>query len=78
MKSSSTVYIGPSLEHIVHEGTVFRNGYPSKFEDTIGVYPFLRELMVPVESLAEAKKSIRDPESSMSMLYRKAEKIRRK
>ncbi len=78
MENNSMIYIGPSLEHIVYEGTVFRNGYPPKFEDTIKDYPFLKELMVPVESLAEVKKSIRDPESSMSMLYRKAEKIRRK
>lgn len=77
MKSSSVVYIGPSLEHVVYEGTVFRNGYPSKLVETMEAYPFLKELMVPVESLAEAKKSIRDPKSSMSMLYRKAEKIRR-
>ncbi len=77
MKRSSMVYIGPSLEHIVYEGTVFQNGYPPKLEDAIKIYPFLKELLVPVEFLAKAKKSIRNPENSMSVLYKKAEKIRR-
>lgn len=75
---SSVIYVGPSLEHIVQEGSVFRNGYPQKLEELMKEYPFLEELLVPVDLLAEAKKAIRSPKSSMRMLYRKAEKIRRK
>lgn len=77
-EKSSVIYVGPSLEHIVREGSAFRNGYPPKLEALIGEHPFLEELLVPAESLADAKKAIRNPESSMKMLYRKAEKIRRK
>lgn len=75
---SSVIYVGPSLEHIVREGSVFRNGYPQKLEELMKEHPFLEELLVPVDLLAETKKAIRSPESSMKMLYRKAEEIRRK
>lgn len=76
--NSSVIYVGPSLEPIVREGSVFQNGYPLKLQELIKAHPFLEELLVPVDSLAETKKAIRNPESSISMLYRKAEKIRRK
>lgn len=75
---NSVIYVGPSLEHIVREGSVFRNGYPQKLKELMKEQPFLEELLVPVDLLAETKKAIRNPESSMRMLYRKAEKIRRK
>jgi hypothetical protein len=78
MNCESLIYVGPSLEYIVQEGTVFRNGYPDTFRRVLSSYPFLQELIVPVKTLAEVKKSIRDPESNISMVYRKAEKIRRK
>lgn len=77
MNRESVMYVGPSLERIVQEGTVFRNGYPEKFKRVLNSYPILQDLIVPVESLAEVKKSIRNPESDISMVYRKAEKIRR-
>lgn len=77
MNRESVMYVGPSLERIVQEGTVFRNGYPEKFKRVLNSYPILQDLIVPVESLAKVKKSIRDPESDISMVYRKAEKIRR-
>lgn len=77
MNHESVMYVGPSLERIVQEGTVFRNGYPEKFKRVLNSYPILQDLIVPVESLAEVKKSIRNPESNISMVYRKAEKIRR-
>jgi hypothetical protein len=77
MNRESVMYVGPSLERIVQEGAVFRNGYPEKFKRVLNSYPILQDLIVPVESLAEVKKSIRNPESDISMVYRKAEKIRR-
>lgn len=77
MNGESVMYVGPSLERIVQEGTVFRNSYPEKFKRVLNSYPILQDLIVPVESLAKVKKSIRDPESNISMVYRKANKIRR-
>lgn len=77
MNHKSLMYVGPSLERIVQEGTVFRNGYPEKVKRVLNNYPILQDLIVPVESLAKVKKSIRNPESNISMVYRKAEKIRR-
>lgn len=77
MNRESVMYVGPTLERIVQEGTVFRNGYPEKFMRVLNTYPVLQDLIVPVESLAKVKKSIRNPESDISMVYRKAEKIRR-
>ena len=35
--------------------------------------PFLNDLMIPVEQLSEARKELRNPESGLAALYRRAE-----
>ena len=77
-KNGVLIYVGPSLDQIVKNGASFRCGYPPRLTAFIKRYPFINELMVPSEQLAEAKKNIRSSESNLNTLYRKAEKIRRK
>lgn len=78
IENGALIYVGPSIDQVVRNGASFCCGFPPKLTEIINKYPFINELMVPSELLAEAKKSIRNSESNLNMLYRKAEKIRRK
>lgn len=69
----AVVYIGPSIRHVVQAGTAFKGGYPPKVERALEKEPYLYDLMIPVDQLAEARKELRIPESSLAMLYRRAE-----
>lgn len=69
---NATAYIGPTIEHIVQTGAVFKGGYPPKLADLLEKEPFLTELLVPIEKLAESKKIIRIQDSNLNLLYRKA------
>lgn len=78
IKNRMLIYVGPSIDQIVKNGASYCCGFPHRLTELINRYPFMNELMVPSELLAEAKKNIRNSESNLNMLYRKAEKIRRK
>ena len=77
-ESGLLIYVGPSFDQIVRNGASFRGGVPSGIRAIIKKYPFINELIVPSECLAQSKKAIRKSGSYLNMLYRKAEKIRRK
>ena len=78
IENGMLIYVGPTIDQIIKNGASFRCGFPPRLTEIINRYPFMNELMVPSELLAEAKKNIRNSESNLNMLYRKAEKIRRK
>ena len=67
------VYIGPSIGHLVQTGTAFKGGYAPRMEAALKREPFLNDLMIPVEQLSEARKELRNPESGLAALYRRAE-----
>lgn len=69
----SMVYIGPSINHLVQTGTVFKGGYPPKVEAALKEKPFLCDLMIPVEELAKARKELNHPKSSLAVLYSRVE-----
>lgn len=71
MEKQILVYVGPSLRNIVQAGTSFCSGYPPKLREEIERRPYLLELMVPVQHLAEARRKLRDPGSSMRQIYEK-------
>jgi hypothetical protein len=77
-ENDTLIYVGPSLDQIVRNGASFRGGSPPRLTELLYAYPFINELMVTPELLAEAKKNIRNSESNLNTLYRKAENIRRK
>lgn len=77
-KNIVLIYVGPSMEQIVRNGASFRGGFPPRLEELLNAHPFINELMVPPELLAEAKKNIRKSDNNLNTLYRKAENIRRK
>lgn len=72
MEKKTVVYIGPTRCGILLTGTAFCGGYPPNVEKLIKEEPFLKDLMIPVEGLAEAGKEVRNPESALGALYRKA------
>lgn len=72
----TVVYIGPSMEGIIVTGTALCGGYPPKVQEMITAQPFLADLFVPAGKLAEYKKELRDPDSSLHTLYERARKRR--
>jgi len=77
-ENEALIYVGPSMDQIVRNGASFCGGFPPRLTELLNTHPFINELMVPPELLAEAKKNIRKSESNLNTLYRKAENIRRK
>lgn len=74
MDKKTNIYVGPTIEGIVQTGTAFRGGLPPRLAELVSQEPFLSDLMVPATKLAEARKELRNPESSLRALYRKAER----
>ena len=72
--SKTMVYIGPSMEGVVMTGTAFAGGYPPRVQNLLNKEPYMADLFVSVTALAESRKTLRDPERRLNMLYRKAEK----
>ena len=70
----TVAYVGPTIENVVLTGATFRGGYPPKVCAAIEKRPYLANLMVPVNALAEARKKARDPESDLGALCRMAKK----
>lgn len=72
--SKTMVYIGPSMEGVVMTSTAFAGGYPPRVQNLLNKEPYMADLFVSVTALAESRKTLRDPESRLNLLYRKAEK----
>ena len=70
-KAKTMVYIGPTMKHVAREGSAYRGGYTPKFEQKIKDNPILKELIVPVTELAEARKEMRTAGSRLEALYKK-------
>lgn len=68
------MYIGPSIEGVLQAGSTFSGGYPPRISSALKTAPYLADLMVDTGQIAQAKKELRDPESSLNMIYRRAEK----
>ena len=73
--AAGRMYRGPSFYGVIQTGTTFCGSVPPKVEALIKLYPFLRELMVPVERLAEARKELHRKGSAMNMVYERARKL---
>lgn len=70
-EAKTMVYIGPTIKHVAREGNAYRGGYTPKFEQKMKENPILKDLVVPVDGLAEARKEIRTTGSRMEALYKK-------
>lgn len=72
------IYMGPSFAGIVLKNTVFSQGFPPKMEELIKKYPFISGLCVPVSQLSQSHKELKQPGSTLNVLYEMAEKIKQK
>ena len=72
--SKTMVYIGPSMEGVVMTGTAFAGGYPPRGQNLLNKEPYMADLFVSADTLAESRKTLREPESRLNLLYRRAEK----
>lgn len=73
--SAARIYLGPSFYEVIQTGTTFCGSLPPKVAALMVLYPFLRELMVPVERLAEARKELHRKGSAMNLVYERARKL---
>ena len=72
LKESDVVYVGPTIRNTVTTNTVFKSGVPEALKDKIREYPYLKALLVDVSDYALALAEIRNNNSAMATLYKKA------
>lgn len=70
------VYLGPSFYGIIQKGTALTGGYPEKFQALLDTYPFMKGLLISTEKLAEKRKELKERDSEMALLYRRAEQVK--
>lgn len=68
-EAETRIYIGPSFRG-VSSGTVYKsNALPPALEAAINGNPTIKELVIPVTGLVEAKKQLQNPKSALSRFY---------
>lgn len=72
----AVIYLGPSFYGIVQKGTAFKGEYPEKLQKLLKEYPFLTGLIIPAGQMAEHRKQLRERDSELFLLFRKAERIK--
>lgn len=72
----TVVYCGPSIPGIVRRNKSFVNGVlPDDFQEFVNEHPIFKELIVPANELAETNRQLRNPHSSISVFFEKAQLI---
>ena len=72
----TVVYCGPSIPGIVRRNKSFVDGVlPDDFKKFVDEHPIFKELLVPVNELAETNRQLRNPHSSISVFFEKAQLI---
>lgn len=74
----TVIYIGPSIAGVAATGTVYRNGLTPQLQKAVEEMPALNMLLVDVGKVVQARSSLRDKSSGMSICYRKAEEYAEK
>ncbi|RDY30292.1 hypothetical protein [Lachnotalea glycerini] len=67
----TVVYIGPTIENIVTQNIVFNNGIPQYLREEMLKQPLISNLIVPIGQLAGARSELRNPQSTLSIVYNK-------
>lgn len=58
-RDETLVYIGPFLKEVVSPGTCFKKGIlPARLEEACKKEPAIRELLIPVSKVAQARKNL--------------------
>lgn len=70
-EKKTMIYIGPTIRYIAKEGNSYKGGYPPRFEEKMKSNPVIKDLVVPVSKLAQARKELRQTGSRLEALYNK-------
>lgn len=58
MTNEQVMYIGPTLRGIAKSGAVFSGGIPKKLEKLAAKKPIIKNLIVPISGIVQAKKDV--------------------
>ena len=74
----SVMYIGPTIEHVVQQSTVFKNGVlPEALKRLTEETPYIKKLIVLIDALPAAMKELNRPGSALNTIREKVKSIRR-
>ena len=58
MTNEQVMYIGPTLRGVAKSGAVFSDGIPKKLEKLAAKKPIIKNLIVPISGIVQAKKDV--------------------
>ena len=58
MTNEQVMYIGPTLRGVAKSGAVFSGGIPKKLEKLAAKKPTIKNLIVPISGIVQAKKDV--------------------
>lgn len=58
MTNEQVMYIGPTLRGVAKSGAVFSGGIPKKLEKLAAKKPIIKNLIVPISGIVQAKKDV--------------------
>ena len=68
--AKTVIYVGPNIGHELQRFRVFRGGIPTTLTPLIEEKPTLKGLFIDVDQLPQAVRDLRDPNSTISTLYK--------
>lgn len=72
----AVMYVGPNIVNVVQKSTVFKDGVCSEaLNAVIKEHPYVKKLLVPLDSLSEAMKELAIEKSALSVIYNKVKKL---
>lgn len=64
------VYCGPSIPGVAKQYTIYTGGVPTPLAEKIREVPAMGGLVIPLDRLPEARKSLRDGQGHIYRLYK--------
>ena len=58
MTNEQVMYIGPTLRGVAKSGAVFSGGIPKKLEKLAAKKPIIKNLIVPISGIVQAKRDV--------------------
>jgi len=66
----TVIYVGPNIGHVLQRFRVFKGGIPDTLTPLLKERPALTGLFIDVEQFPNAVRDLRDPNSTISTLYK--------
>lgn len=68
-KSGTVMYIGPAIKGVVAKNMIFSGKLPTALSEKEKEIPALHSLLIPIEDLPEARKKLKEGNSSIRTCY---------